>query len=44
MLRILRVLYGFRFLMFRSCIPSDVVVVVVVDIVRHFKTLQFPKW
>ena len=38
MLRILKVLYDFRFFMFGWCILSDVVVVY---IVIHFKTIQF---
>ena len=41
MLRILKVLYGFCFRMFRWCIVSDVEVV---HGVIDFKTLQFPKW
>ena len=41
MLRILKILYGFCFAMFRWCILPDVVVV---HGVIHFKILQFPKW
>ena len=38
MLKILKFLYGFRFLMFRGCIQSDVVVV------HGLKNMQFAEW